>query len=79
MSSRRKISSRIKLARNWQGLSQTELGDLTNRSQSIISRIEAAKQSIDAEDMPLFSRALGVDTQFFISDDVDINQIFRVD
>lgn len=79
MISRRKISSRIKLARNWHGLSQTELGDLTNRSQSIISRIESAKQSIDAEDMPLFSQALGVDTQFFINDNVDISQIFRVD
>ena len=79
MSSRRKISNRIRQARTWRGWTQTELGDLTNRSQSAIARIESGHQSIGLDDVPLFSQALGVDTQFFINDDIDISQIFRCD
>ena len=79
MSDRRTISHRIRLARTNSGITQAELGDLTHRSQSVISRIESAKQSIEAEDMAVFSQALGVNTQFFIDSNVDLDQLFRVD
>lgn len=76
---RSKISQRIRFARQWVGQTQEQLGEATNRSQATIARIEAAKQSIDAEDVAIFSQALGVKTDFFISEEVDINAIFRVD
>jgi transcriptional regulator with XRE-family HTH domain len=79
MSDRRTISRRIRLARANSGMSQAELGEITHRSQSVISRIESAKQSIEAEDVVAFSQALGVDTHFFIDPNVDLNQLFGVD
>lgn len=79
MTDRRTISHRIKLARANSGMSQAELGEITHRSQAIISRIENGKQSIQAEDVSVFSQALGVNTNFFVDTNVDINQLFRVD
>lgn len=79
MSDRRTISLRIGLARKCRGLSQEDLGNLTHRSQSVISRIESAKQSIEAEDVAVFSQALGVGTHFFVDPNVDLGQLFGVD
>jgi transcriptional regulator with XRE-family HTH domain len=79
MDERHKISERLRLFRNLAGFTQADLGRATNRSQAAICRLEAGKQSIDCDELPMFSQALGIKAEFFVSEDVDYNEIFRVD
>jgi transcriptional regulator with XRE-family HTH domain len=79
MHERHKISERLRLFRTLAGVTQDELGRATNRSQAAICRLEAGKQSLDCDDLPMFSQALGIKAEFFVSEDVDYNEVFRVD
>lgn len=79
MTRRNGISSRIKLARQARGLTQSELADRVRFSESAISRIENNKQSIPAEEIASFSIALGVEPCYFYQSNIDINSLFEVD
>jgi transcriptional regulator with XRE-family HTH domain len=72
------IPAKIRIARIARELSQKELGQKMNLSESTISRIES-RESIDTDRLADFSIALNVDAAFFYRSDVDINEIFRVD
>lgn len=79
MARRNSISSRIKLARQVKGLTQSELADRVQFSKSSISRIESNKQSVPAEEIANFSIALGVEPSYFYQPTIDVNSIFNVD
>lgn len=79
MSKRSSISSRIKLARQIRGLTQSELANRVHISDSAISRIENNKQSIAAEEIANFSIALEVEPSYFYQVDIDVNTLFKVD
>jgi transcriptional regulator with XRE-family HTH domain len=72
------IPAKIRIARIARELSQKELGQKMNLSESTISRIES-RESIDTDRLADFSIALNVDAAFFYRSDVDINEIFRAD
>jgi transcriptional regulator with XRE-family HTH domain len=72
------IPAKIRMIRKARDLSQKQLGQKMNLSESTISRIES-RESIDTDRLADFSIALQVDTAFFYRSDVDINEIFRVD
>jgi transcriptional regulator with XRE-family HTH domain len=72
------IPAKIRIARIARELSQKELGQMVNLSESTISRIEK-RGSIDTDRLADFSIALQVDAAFFYRSDVNIDEIFRVD
>ena len=73
-----KISKKLRAARICRNLTQKQLGAKVNLSESTVSRIESGG-SIDTDRLADFSIALGVDAAFFYRNDIDVNQIFRVD
>jgi transcriptional regulator with XRE-family HTH domain len=79
MGDRINIGGRVRAARRAQELNQAELALQLHLDQSQISRIERGKCAIDADRLPEFSAALGVETAYFYQQDMDVNQIFRVD
>lgn len=78
MSDRINIASRIRAARRAQDLNQADLAKRLNLDQSQVSNIERGKHAIDAERIPEFSEALGVDIAYFYQTEVvNVNQIFK--
>jgi transcriptional regulator with XRE-family HTH domain len=76
---RAKIASRLKLARELRGYSQSQVGKILNRHQSAISRIEQGR-AIDVGELVEFSQVYQVDPAYFYqAEDPDINRIFRID
>lgn len=72
------IPAKLRIARKARELSQKELGQLVNLSESTVSRIESGG-SIDTDRLADFSIALNVDAAFFYRSDVNIDEIFRVE
>jgi transcriptional regulator with XRE-family HTH domain len=72
------IPAKIRIARIARELSQKELGQLVNLSESTVCRIENGG-SIDTDRLADFSIALNVDAAFFYRSDVSIDEIFRVE
>ena len=66
------IGSNLIRYRNAKGLSQADLENATNISQSQISRIESNKQSASVEQIERFSEALGVETDLLKQTDNSI-------
>ena len=72
------IPGKIRIARKARDLSQKQLGQMVNLSESTVSRIESGG-SIDTDRLADFSIALNIDQAFFYRSDVNIDEIFRVD
>ena len=78
MSDRINIASRIRAARRAQDINQAELAKRLNLDQSQLSNIERGKYAIDADRIPEFSQALGVDIAYFYQAEVtDVDRIFN--
>lgn len=62
------IGKRIRQAREWQQMSQADLGEQVGRNQRSISQIENAERLLSSADLPLFAEALDVSLLFFYED-----------
>ena len=70
------IGEKIARRRTELGMSQMQLAIKTGyKSRSSINKIELGNNDIPRNKIPLFARALNVDTSFFIDEDFDTQEI----
>ena len=70
------IGEKIARRRTELGLSQMQLAIKTGyKSRSSINKIELGNNDIPRNKLPLFAKALNVDTEFFIDENFDPNKI----
>lgn len=66
------VSARIKLFRNYRGLTQEELAEKTTFSRGLIGNIESNKtnQTFSLAVLYSFARALEIPLELFVKDDI---------
>ena len=67
-----KLGERIVARRKDLGITQTELGDMINVSQQVITSYETAKRQVPASRFPILAKALGISIEDLMGTDSQV-------
>jgi len=62
------LGTRIRIAREQKGLSQSELAEIVGKDQRVISAIERGVRGLDVTELPAIASALDVSLMYFFRD-----------
>jgi transcriptional regulator with XRE-family HTH domain len=66
---RREVAARLRLAREWAGLSGEQVDKLLDFGQGAVVKIESGERTLTDEDLPKLARAYGVDVAWLVDPD----------